>query len=1465
MFRGTFTCEIMSYYDDDEDYMIYEDGGNDGSDNGDSGEYSYPEDENDLDFVRREDDDDGEDDEDEFADYGSEQDRGATGGTSEFGSLGDNDNEIEADISNNESFQRGSGRNRANRISFLQDFVSRLAEGREGTDDVEGDRSHGGGRGFNGSLPELLHELSRSEDFFGGNRGNSRYMKLIENVMQAENDPYVAMESLRELSEQLLMINPLIAERMFPSGKLLDAIVNVLSSTLLEQELELQLIACRCLYNFFEMNPEIIGTAVENDIVFVLKRKLAEISYIDLAEQVLETLEFISRVHGVDILRNGALPSCLQYLDFFTIHAQRKAISIVANSCARCEDSDYDMINEIFPTLKSVFSNNSDAVILKRILVTFYSVCGSIESKCLPALFDLQIVKKLLVSISSADFEMESILKILDMLSLLVSADVELSKQMLLECDITSLMNDVFQPYRKSKESSLSEILIYVPKPLLLALTIFISLLLPTEDDQILTADHPRLFKFDEGTDAYSRLTNELMPYLVEIYSNSVDIRVRYTVLVALTRIYSSMSKIGMSTPLDPSILNLLSTGLTSYTRISAEELKSDNGSILLAILSLMSVLLSKKPEENLRRFKKEGVFQCLTVLSQKVASIYSEDDVEHETSFDAPVFGERRDESEEEENFEMEYDDMSIPEFVKPRKIKIDIYSHLTPYYILKNMFLFINTLLELLLCDDDNIASELSYIGEIVSKIKEFNFENKSCEYWFDVWSDVKESLFKQHVALSGFELINTGLIDTISYVLESLPSRQSACRRMFIKAFDDKLEEFVGHLQSALTRSESFSIVDTGLSGNISQGSSLVKQIKIRLLYDENSSDDLGNLSERKDIIPDNLKDVVVSIHCVASLKTLDDFLRHKILQSEFLHSIIPNFESPSLGIGPAEVTKELEGTEFEFSIGNHQVDRSATIYAVIFRQALREGKPSDTIWSEVPVLKYKRVAKTSEHPRISLIYPNHGFDGKDLKPIKSILTLLDTARLGNVTASSLVNPRISAKLSRQMEESLIVACGVLPAWVLDITKNYWFLFPFETRMNFLRNTSYGYGRLIQFWRDKVANDKISLIENSLQQLGRLTRHKLRVTRDSLFLSGIKILEKYGSSPDILEIEYKDEEGTGLGPTLEFYTLMSGEFVKKSLDMWRVETASSGEKSSEYVSNSLFPRPMTSSSNEKLLKLFENLGTFVARSMLDNRILDFRFSPIFFELLHKRSKGERLDFENLDYPIELVHSIDPQLGKSLLYLYEHRMDKSIEELHLNFTLPGDEVELLTGGAEIFVTSQNVEEYLIRTMEYLLDKGINRQLDAFIRGFSKSFPYSSLLVLSPEELADLCGGIEEDWSVQTLYSCISADHGYSMDSPAIHDLISILSEFSKQERRIFLQFITGSPKLPIGGFKNLKPKFTVVLKHPEEGMQADQYLPSVMTCANYLKLPKYSHKSIMHQRLLHAMTEGAGAFLLS
>jgi len=174
-------------------------------------------------------------------------------------------------------------------------------------------------------------------------------------------------------------------------------------------------------------------------------------------------------------------------------------------------------------------------------------------------------------------------------------------------------------------------------------------------------------------------------------------------------------------------------------------------------------------------------------------------------------------------------------------------------------------------------------------------------------------------------------------------------------------------------------------------------------------------------------------------------------------------------------------------------------------------------------------------------------------------------------------------------------------------------------------------------------------------------------------------------------------------------------------------------------------------------------------------------------------------------------------------------------------------------------------VGEYVDRVVDMTLGSGVRRQVEAFRAGFSQVFPYNALRSFTPDELVMLFGQVDEDWSLETLMDSMKADHGFNMDSKTVRNLLQVMSEYDTSERREFLQFVTGSPKLPIGGFKSLTPLLTVVCKASEPPYTSDDYLPSVMTCVNYLKLPDYSTLKILRGRLQVAVKEGQGAFHLS
>lgn len=144
-------------------------------------------------------------------------------------------------------------------------------------------------------------------------------------------------------------------------------------------------------------------------------------------------------------------------------------------------------------------------------------------------------------------------------------------------------------------------------------------------------------------------------------------------------------------------------------------------------------------------------------------------------------------------------------------------------------------------------------------------------------------------------------------------------------------------------------------------------------------------------------------------------------------------------------------------------------------------------------------------------------------------------------------------------------------------MDLPEQFPFLFPFEARYTFLQSTAFGYSRLVSKWvASQPSSTNNSRRAGTLDALPRPQRCRVRIGRDNILHSATRVMELYGPSGGILEIEYFEEPGTGLGPTLEFYTMVSKAFAGKSLNLWRDDDPGADD---DHVSHplGLFPRPL------------------------------------------------------------------------------------------------------------------------------------------------------------------------------------------------------------------------------------------------------------------------------------------------
>lgn len=593
--------------------------------------------------------------------------------------------------------------------------------------------------------------------------------------------------------------------------------------------------------------------------------------------------------------------------------------------------------------------------------------------------------------------------------------------------------------------------------------------------------------------------------------------------------------------------------------------------------------------------------------------------------------------------------------------------------------------------------------------------------------------------------------------------------------------------------------------------------------------------------------------------------------------------------------------------EFSVDGQILGITDTIYGAVHKYAKKSSAPGSAfnhpvtfkfrkVDGPLPKDDEQEVSHNAPSPATTAsVMPNIvGSDSqvsKILRLLRVVHNLRTDCRDGVGTRvhalgeSLFVNNKLTAKLTRQLEETMIFASGCLPEWAEELPKHFAFLFPFEVRYAYLRSTSFGYGRLIAHWQaSQPRNNNNNRRDDGLALVARLGRQKVRISRAQLLESCVKVLELYGKADGILEVEYFDEIGTGLGPTLEFYAMASKEFARRSLKLWRDEDESQ-EGPHVWHPHGLFPAPLKtdeSAGDSQHLSYFKTLGVFVGRALLDSRIIDLNLNRVFLKMVlggpAKKSIAvlklvdaplarslERLQsYLQARHEIEELTALPPSTRRSKLAALTIGGAK-LHDLSLDFTLPGYEIELKPGGRNTDVEDSNLAEYIDLVLDLTLGSGVYRQVQAFQDGFSSIFPVSDLQIFSADELALLCGNAEEDWSKETLEKAIKADHGYNSDSRVVRDLIDVMSSYSKEERRAFLQFMTGAPKLPLGGFKGLNPQFTVVRKPHEAPFKADDYLPSVMTCATYLKLPSYSSRDVLASQLMRSMKDGQGSFNLS
>mmetsp|Transcript_4897 Transcript_4897/g.5952 ORF Transcript_4897/g.5952 Transcript_4897/m.5952 type:complete len:1457 (-) Transcript_4897:33-4403(-) len=1369
----------------------------------------------------------------------------------------------------------------------------------------------------------------------GSQRGkrNQKVQQLLSDI-QAVGDEMRQLQGLMELCDYFNMsMEELLGG--FPVDQFVPSLVDLLNY---EHNPDIMLLSTRALSYMIESIPKSARSVVHNHAIPIFCNRLMFIQYIDVAEQTLQILAKISKDHSAAVLEAGGLMAVLTYLDFFGMSVQRSSVATAANLCRNVAAQNFELVLSVLPLLTNLLLHSDGKVVesailcFQRLVKSFHKDPSKIAALAGEGLIDncIQLLtgaapagvierpgSVLIVLQVICKRQPDNVVGILErgigpvLKNLLESNDqgstpTPNSSHIL---DLLSFVNSVFPelpPNRapivvKREQYIIPKQLVDTPPE-------------PTEHEKILR-DNFSLFE---------NFAQCVYGAVKETFSMNIDTTIR-------TQCLSIVLKIIFFIPEDKLIPLLKDMGTSTFV---ANLLSSNRHSYVATALRLANVLLEKMEEIFRKYFTREGaVFAIETLASPEyIKDIDSLDintkEVKKWISQEAKALKEKFFVSDDMDESEDEVIEFATEELKKLRKL-------------LKQL----------------NKAEELVDQKELLEEVAQMLISDGGVSVFEFLRSGAAESLYSFLSAN-----INSDQREERWELFATVMEAGKHSRA--------PLQALITLLQNTLLQSEKFVILLNDRKGPGSGIKFLAKPFKLRLkrssdetVLSDFSSNVVGieplasvgavekflwdKIQPAVDIEEEEDEEVVIEDNSMDSsgFEEFADDTEHVLeveppaaLRASACLQSRKSENSTSKRLQFYYNGEPLASDDNIFRLLQHHFNKNLS---VLRADSVANITPAQKLWNTEHTLSYKRTmiasssaSKPQIPPEPSLLYNStnpmqyfmeHNLNFSlpvpdDLRAVLLFLKFLNKfmntwkpkskvvrdMRRDKDLSSDLIANKITLKLSQQLQDTLMLCCGELPPWCEFVARCCPFLLPFDIRRQYFTCTRLGIARALHCLQ------QVCPPENGAEQfkVGRIHRQKVRVSRSHILRCVFRVMELYGRSKSVLEVEFFDEAGTGLGPTLEFFTLVSHQLQRSDLNMWchdstysipredhidetkkqqqkkkRPDNPLQAEGPFQYVSNKggLFPSPLKESdSNASFIrKMFQLFGVVAGKAILDERMLDIHLSLPFFKWL----VGKPLTISDLAivYP-EIAKSMrefqkvvqqyrdalasnegvsKEDLQKTILY-----RDCAIEDLCLTFVLPGrSDWELKENGKDIPVTLDNLAEYVELVVETLLVSGVRVQMESFRKGFQSVLPITSLCYFSVSEISSmLCGWTptsQEYWEVNAILDAIVCDHQYTINSLPVQYFATALHSLNNEEKRNFLFFLTGSPRLPIGGFKSLHPRLTVVRKDTEGS--PDDYLPSVMTCVNYVKLPAYSAPDITACQLKRAISDGLASFHLS
>ncbi|XP_076322509.1 E3 ubiquitin-protein ligase Nedd-4-like isoform X2 [Tachypleus tridentatus] len=355
----------------------------------------------------------------------------------------------------------------------------------------------------------------------------------------------------------------------------------------------------------------------------------------------------------------------------------------------------------------------------------------------------------------------------------------------------------------------------------------------------------------------------------------------------------------------------------------------------------------------------------------------------------------------------------------------------------------------------------------------------------------------------------------------------------------------------------------------------------------------------------------------------------------------------------------------------------------------------------------------------------------------------------------------------------------------------------------------------------------------------------KFEIKVSRSSILEDAYRIVSSV-SRVDLLKtklwIEFDGEEVLDYGgASREMFFLLSREMFNPYYGLFEYSAADN---------YTLQINPFSGLCNEDHLLYFKFIGRIAGMAVYHGKLLDAFFIRPFYKMM----LGKEIKLKDME-------SVDTEYYNSLVWI----MENDPTELELTFSVDEElfgkmqQRELKPGGANIHVTQENRQEYINLVIQWRFVSRIQPQMNAFLEGFNEIIPLSLMKLFDEHELELLMCGIGKidvkDWKQNTVYK-----GGYQPNDIVIQWFWRVVLSFNNEIRARLLQFVTGTSRVPMNGFKELYGSNGPQLFTIEKWGNTDN-LPRSHTCFNRLDLPPYKSYHDLRDKMMQAI-EGSNSF---